>query len=262
MHHIIAATSIVLLLAVSSAFAMQEDEAVVQARATNDIVTALMKYQATTAVITELNSRSSNDSGFSFDRLAWLLVPGAMVFDTFSLIGGLTAKPFTCGYLAVEKIREAIDDFLCTHSDSETQKLAISGYRKRLEQIQPFIKDKQLSPQDMIAIALACTAWDSQKVAPEHLVLANGEKLKQKLLLQQVESLSEKPIILYNHISLAASYINKNSVITALSFQEYMNYIVAEVTTENKTKIFGPLRDHLFDAATQVQIILKAIIGR
>jgi hypothetical protein len=160
-----------------------------------------------------------NADKLDFDSVSWLILPGALIHDVVKVFGAVASMPVMSGKLAVAKINQALDDFMCKYTVEEQLQLALAGYKSRLNQIKPFIKNKELSAEQMNILVLACTVWDSQTQAPEYLLLAGNKFLKRKFV-------DEKYINLYNNISNISMYMNAREYFKNISYEEYMSQIM------------------------------------
>lgn len=185
---------------------------------------------------------------------SWFLMPMALVADIYAKI----KEQIVAGEKVITHISEAIDTLRYDYTGLEIYNMAWEGYRKRLEQIKPYIKDLKLEAHEMNMLVFACTAWDSKNESPKALILAGGQKLKRKILLNHNAELGTCFLSLYDRIAQASSYIKSDPVLNNLSFEQFMSALSSKTPSVQVQN----LNTHLSQAAKELQEILHGLLAR
>lgn len=202
------------------------------------------------------HTRALINAGFNID-FSWLFMPAAMIADVFSSIKDVAQDKIIAGKQALHNISEVLDTMMYEYSSIEIHDMAWEGYRKRLEQIKPHIKDLNLGQKDMNIFVFACTAWDSKDKAPEGLVLAGGKTLKRKILINHNADIGDCFLSLYDRIAEASSFIAKTPALNSQSFDQFMASLSSQTSPESQI-----LKSYLEKAALELQDILKGLFSR
>jgi len=158
----------------------------------------------------------------------------------------------------ISNIIEAIDTLRYDYTALEIYNLALQNYKKRLEQLKPYIKNSSLSANDMNILVFACTAWDSKNEAPGALLLAGGEKLKRKILVNHNAELGDFSLSLYDRVAAASSFLKSDPVLSTLTLDQLM-FSLSFVIPSPEVQI---LKTHLDKAAQELQEILNGLLAR
>lgn len=199
---------------------------------------------------------NATDTGMNKD-FSWLFMSAAIVADVFESIKDAAQVRLMAGKQAIDNISEAIDTMRFEYSSLEIHDMAWDGYRRRLEQIEPYIKDLHLEQKDMNIFVFACTAWDSKDQAPEGLLLAGGKTLKRKILVNHNAELGDCFLSLYDRIAEASSFIANTPAFHALTFDQFMAALNSPTSRESQI-----LKTYLGQAAQELQDILKGLFAR